>query len=504
MTDLDPILVTRNIHKRFPGVHALDDVSISAYPGAVLAVIGENGAGKSTLMKVLAGAIHPDEGVIEIDDQPVVLSSPRRAQELGVGIIYQELSLVDALSVGENIFLGDLPRHPWVPGKVDWPELWRRTAELLERVGARVGAKTLVRTLSVAQKQMVEIARALATNVRVLILDEPTSSLTAKETATLFGIIASLRARGVAIIYISHRLEEVFAIAQRVTVLRDGRLVGTIPIEEATHERLIGMMVGRDLSDLFVRAPESYGPVRLEVRGLRRTGVLEDVSFAVRPGEILGVAGLVGSGRTELMRSIFGADRLDGGEILFDGKPVRIRSPRDAVRLGIGLVPEDRKLQALFLGMAVRENISLPVLTRLGSPAFPSRARERSLVSGYIDSFRIRTPSMEQRVRALSGGNQQKVVIARWLATEPKVLILDEPTRGIDIGAKAEVHALIAHLAEQGVAIIMVSSELPEILGMSHRVLVMRQGRIAADIPRAEATEERIMTAATGQAPLVA
>jgi rhamnose transport system ATP-binding protein len=244
--------------------------------------------------------------------------------------------------------------------------------------------------------------------------------------------------------------------------------------------------------------------VRLEVRGLRRAGVLQDVSFAVRPGEVLGVAGLVGSGRTELMRSIFGADRLDAGEIQLDGKPVKIKSPRDAVRLGIGLVPEDRKLQALFLRMAVRENISLPVLNRLGSPAFPSRARERALVASYIDSFRIRTPSMEQRVRALSGGNQQKVVIARWLATEPKVLILDEPTRGIDIGAKAEVHALIAHLAEQGVAIIMVSSELPEILGMSHRILVMRQGRIAADIPRAEATEERIMTAATGQAPLVA
>ncbi|HKG25878.1 MAG TPA: sugar ABC transporter ATP-binding protein [Thermomicrobiales bacterium] len=381
------------------------------------AVEGSPGAGKSTLMKVLSGAIHPDEGTIELDGQPVVLGTPRRAQELGIGIIYQELSLVDALSVGENVFLGDLPGHPKLPGKVDWPELWRRTAVLMERVGARVRPKALVRTLSVAQKQMVEIARALAKNVRVLILDEPTSSLTAQETATLFEIIASLRERGVAVIYISHRLEEVFAIAQRVTVLRDGRLVGTLPIAEATHERLIGMMVGRDLSDLFVRAPESYGPVRLEVRGLRRAGVLDDVSFSVRPGEILGVAGLVGSGRTELMRSIFGADPIDGGELLFDGQPVKIHSPRDAVRLGIGFVPEDRKLQALILGMAVRENISLPVLNRLGAAGFPSRARERSLVAGYIDNFRIRTPSMEQRVRALSGGNQQKVVIARWLAT---------------------------------------------------------------------------------------
>jgi ABC-type sugar transport system ATPase subunit len=499
-----PILEARHIDKRFPGVHALDDVSLSVAAGEVLALVGENGAGKSTLMKILAGAIQPDAGEIAIDGRPVAITSPRDAQDLGIGIIYQELSLVEALSVAENVFLGDLPQRAGLPGRVDWPRLRRRTTEILERVGVHVRPETPVGRLSVAQKQMVEIARALARNVRVLILDEPTSSLAAQETATLFDIIGRLRARGVGVIYISHRLEEIFAIAQRVTVLRDGRLVGTIPIAEATHERLVRMMVGRDLSHLFVQAREASNSVRLEARGLRRAGVLHDVSFQVRPGEVVGLAGLVGSGRTELARGVFGADPLDAGEILLDGRAVTIRSPRDAVRLGIGLVPEDRKLQALILGMAVRENLTLPILDRLGSPVFPSRARERATVRRFIDGLRIRTPSMEQRVGALSGGNQQKVVIARWLATNPKVLILDEPTRGIDVGAKAEVHALIARLAEDGVAILMISSELPEILGMSHRVLVMREGRIVADLPRAEADEERIMAAATGQAVLVA
>jgi len=504
MPDSAPLLEALHVHKRFPGVHALNDVSLDVRPGEVLALVGENGAGKSTLMKILAGAISPDEGTILVDGHPVSHFSPRRSQDLGIGIIYQELSLVDALSVAENIFLGDLPERRGVPGRVDWPQLWRRSDDLLGRVGCHVRARTLVRRLSVAQKQMVEIARALARNVRVLILDEPTSSLTAQETATLFGIISLLRERGVGIIYISHRLEEIFAIADRVTVLRDGRLVGTLPVAEATTDGLVRMMVGRDLAHLFVRAQGAASAVCLEVRGLSRVGALKDVSFQLRAGEVVGLAGLVGSGRTELARCVFGADPFDAGEIVLNGRPAKLHSPRDAVRLGIGLVPEDRKLQALVLRMSVRENVTLPVLSRLGSAFFPSRARERSLVDGFVRSLTIRTPSIEQRVGALSGGNQQKVIIARWLATEPKVLILDEPTRGIDVGAKAEVHALIARLAEQGVAILMISSELPEILGMSHRILVMREGRLVADIPRADATEERIVTAATGQAPLVA
>jgi ABC-type sugar transport system ATPase subunit len=496
----EAILEAEHIDKRFPGVHALDDVSLTVIQGEVHAVVGENGAGKSTLMKILAGAYSPDRGAIRVDGDAVTIESPRAAQELGIITIYQELSLVDALSVGENVFLGDLPTRPGTSWQVDWPTVWSRSTELLDRVGLHVDPETPVRKLSVAQKQMVEIARALARNVRVLILDEPTSSLTERETEKLFEIIALLKNRGVGIIYISHRLGEVFRIAQRVTVLRDGVMVGGLAVQDATEDLLVRMMVGRDLSRLFTEARASDAPVRLEVRGLSRRGVLHDVSLSLRGGEIVGLAGLVGAGRTELARCLFGADSISEGEILLDGAKVDIRSPGHAVDLGIALVPEDRKLQALVLGMGVRENLSLPVLDRLGSPLVPSRRRERALASDYIKSLRIRTPHMEQRVSALSGGNQQKVVIARWLATKPKVLILDEPTRGIDVGAKAEVHALIARLAEQGVAILMISSELPEILGMSHRILVMRSGRIVADIPREDATEELIMAAATGQA----
>jgi ABC-type sugar transport system ATPase subunit len=496
----EAILEAEHIDKRFPGVHALDDVSLTVIQGEVHAVVGENGAGKSTLMKILAGAYSPDRGAIRVDGDAVTIESPRAAQELGIITIYQELSLVDALSVGENVFLGDLPTRPGTSWQVDWPTVWSRSTELLDRVGLHVDPETPVRKLSVAQKQMVEIARALARNVRVLILDEPTSSLTERETEKLFEIIALLKNRGVGIIYISHRLGEVFRIAQRVTVLRDGVMVGGLAVQDATEDLLVRMMVGRDLSRLFPEARASDAPVRLEVRGLSRRGVLHDVSLSLRGGEIVGLAGLVGAGRTELARCLFGADSISEGEILLDGAKVDIRSPGHAVDLGIALVPEDRKLQALIMGMGVRENLSLPVLDRLGSPLVPSRRRERALASDYIKSLRIRTPHMEQRVSALSGGNQQKVVIARWLATKPKVLILDEPTRGIDVGAKAEVHALIARLAEQGVAILMISSELPEILGMSHRILVMRSGRIVADIPREDATEELIMAAATGQA----
>ncbi len=496
----EPMLEAENVDKRFPGVHALDDVSLTVSPGEVHAVVGENGAGKSTLMKILAGAYSPDRGTIRVNGESVAIESPRAAQELGIITIYQELSLVDALSVGENIFLGDLPTRPKTNWQVDWPAVWRRSTELLDRVGLSVSPQTPVRKLSVAQKQMVEIARALARNVRFLILDEPTSSLTERETEKLFEIIALLKDRGVGIIYISHRLAEVFRIAQRVTVLRDGVVVGSLPVPDASEELLVRMMVGRDLARMFTEARSSNAPVRLEVRGLFRRGVLHDVSLSVRGGEIVGLAGLVGAGRTELARCLFGADGINAGEILLDGSVVDIRSPGHAVDLGIALVPEDRKLQALILGMGVRENLSLPVLDRLGSPLVPSRRRERVLASDYIKSLRIRTPHMEQRVSALSGGNQQKVVIARWLATKPKVLILDEPTRGIDVGAKSEVHALIARLAEQGVAILMISSELPEILGMSHRILVMRGGRIVADISRQDATEESIMAAATGQA----
>lgn len=495
-----PVLEARNVTKRFPGVVALDGVSLSVYPGEVLAVIGENGAGKSTLMKILSGALQPDEGAIYLDGQLVRLSDPRQALACGIGIIYQELSVIDALSVGENVFLGRLPERPGWPGTVDWAWLRRDARRVLERLGVELDPDVPVGELSVAQKQLVEIARALSQDVRVLILDEPTSALSLQETERLFALLRGLKEQGVAIIYISHRLEEVFALADRVTVLRDGQVVGTLPIDEATRDDLIRLMVGRDLSAYYRDVRSIPGPVRLEVRGLTRAGVLEDVSFTVRAGEIVGLAGLVGAGRTELARCLFGVDPIDRGEIWIDGQRAIIRCPQDAVRYGIGLVPEDRKLQGLVLILTVRDNIALPVLRRLARLGFPSRRKERALAESFVERLRIRTPSIEQRVLNLSGGNQQKVVLARWLATHPKVLILDEPTRGIDVGAKAEVHALIAELAESGMAILLISSELPEVLSMSHRVLVMSRGRIVAEFSREEATEERVLAAATVRA----
>ncbi|GBD19410.1 Ribose import ATP-binding protein RbsA [bacterium HR27] len=494
-----PVLEARDICKRFPGVVALDRVSLQVFPGEILAVVGENGAGKSTLMKILSGALQPDEGEILLAGQPVRFADPRQALAHGIGIIYQELSVIEALSVGENLFLGRLPQRSGIPGTVDWPRVWREASQILERVGAPIDPQRPVRELSTAQKQLVEIARALSQDVRVLILDEPTSSLSLQETERLFAILRGLRAQGVAIIYISHRLEEVFALADRVTVLRDGQVVGTLPIAEATRDGLIRMMVGRDLSAYYRTVRSSPGAPRLEVRKLVRAGVLHDVNLTVHAGEIVGLAGLVGAGRTELARCLFGVDPIDSGEIRIDGKTVAIRNPQDAVRHGIVLVPEDRKLQGLVLILSVRENIALPVLSRLAHFGFPSRREEERLATSFVERLRIRTPSIEQRVLNLSGGNQQKVVLARALATNPRVLILDEPTRGIDVGAKAEVHALIAELAEAGMGILLISSELPEVLSMSHRVLVMSGGRIVAEFSREEATEERVLAAATRQ-----
>jgi ABC-type sugar transport system ATPase subunit len=393
--------------------------------------------------------------------------------------------------------------------------LRRQTRALLDQLGVPLSPGAIVRDLSVAEQQMVEIAKALSLNARLVIMDEPTSALTDTEVAALFDIIKGLKARGLAVIYISHRLDEIFAICDRVTVLRDGQLAGELVMAEATPDRIVRLMVGRPLGDLFrpeeaerrlqVLAERAPAPV-LAVRGLSRTGtvqdeaaiVLEDVSFSLRPGEIVGLAGLVGSGRTEVARAIFGADDYDRGEILVDGRPVRVRSPRQAIRLGIGLVPEDRKLQALILGLAIRENIGLTILDRISRFGVVRLGLERALAREMVRALRVRTPTIEQKVLNLSGGNQQKVVIAKWLALRPKILIMDEPTRGIDIGAKAEVHALMHQLAADGVAILMISSELPEIIGMSDRVLVMRQGRISGELARGEATQEAIMSLATG------
>jgi len=499
-----PLLRMEGISKQFPGVQALNRVSLEVYPGECLALVGENGAGKSTLMKILSGVYAPDEGRIILDGRPVTLSNPNQAQRLGISIIYQEFNLFPNLTVEENIFIG---REPSTSGFVRWTTLRQAATTLLARLGVTLDPGATVRDLSVAQQQMVEIAKALSYNSRIVIMDEPTSALTETEVAALLDIIRSLKAEGIGVIFISHRLEEVFAISDRITVLRDGQNVGDLITANATPEQVVHLMVGRRIEDLFQKEAASIAPVpALEVRGLSRTGtrrdpsaiVLKDVSFQVRAGEIVGLAGLVGSGRTELARAIFGADHFDAGQILINGQPADIRSPQDAIRLGIGLVPEDRKLQALVLELAVRENISLAALRRLSKAGFIRLAEERRLAQSFVDALQIRTPSLEQKVRNLSGGNQQKVVLAKWLALEPKILLVDEPTRGVDIGAKAEVHHLLSQLAKRGVAILMISSELPEILGMSDRILVMRRGMIAGELSRQEATQEKIMALATG------
>jgi len=494
------------IGKSFPGVKALQNVSLEVFPGECLGLVGENGAGKSTLMKILSGVYTPDEGRLVLDGADVTLHNPRQAQALGVSIIYQEFNLMPNLSVAENIFVG---REPNTAGVVRAGAMARQAQALLDQLDVRLRPDALVRNLSVAEQQMVEIAKALSTNARLVIMDEPTSALTDTEVTALLGIIRGLKAQGLGVIFVSHRLEEITAICDRVTVLRDGQNAGDLPIAAATPERIVQLMVGRNLGDLFQKgasAADATRPPVLEVRGLSRSGsvrdasaiVLDGVDLTVRAGEIVGLAGLVGSGRTELARAAFGADPFDAGQVLVDGRPVVIRHPSDAIRLGIGLVPEDRKLQALVLQLAVRENVSLPGLGRLSRFGVVRRGAERRLARRFVDALSIRTPSLDQKVLNLSGGNQQKVVIAKWLALEPKILIMDEPTRGIDIGAKAEVHHLMNELAQRGVAILMISSELPEIVGMSDRVLVMRQGRIAGELPRADATQEAIMSLATG------
>jgi ABC-type sugar transport system ATPase subunit len=503
---VEPLLRMTGIDKSFPGVHALDDVEITVHRGECVALIGENGAGKSTLMKILSGVYQPDGGEIVFNGQQVSLHNPRQAQELGISIIYQEFNLMPNLTVAENVYIG---REPNAGGFVNRRQMEADTRALLDALGVGLDPGAVVRNLSVAEQQMVEIAKALSFNARLVIMDEPTSALTEREVDNLIAIVHTLKARGLGVIFITHRLDEIFRMCDWVTVLRDGRNAGELPIARATSENIVRMMVGRNLDDLYEKELPAYdreAPPVLEVRGLSRTGtvtdasqlVLEDVSFAMRAGEIVGLAGLVGSGRTEVARSIFGADHFDRGEILIDGQPVRIGTPRDAIRRGIGLVPEDRKLHGLVLSLAVRENITLPALGRLVRLGFVQLAEERQVARRFVEALRIRTPSLEQQVINLSGGNQQKVVIAKWLALRPKVLILDEPTRGIDVGAKAEVHHLIAELAAQGVAVLMISSELPEILGMSDRILVMREGRLVADIPREGATQEAIMRYATG------
>ncbi len=496
------ILRMEGISKAFPGVQALDNVDFEVAKGEVVALVGENGAGKSTLMKILCGAYRKDTGRIFLDGKETEIESPHHAQRLNISIIYQEFNLTPNQSAAANIFISREPRQPGL-GRflsfVDRRRMEQEAQQHLERVGARVPATALIRDLSVAEQQMVEVAKALAVDAHIIIMDEPTSALGEDEVETLFEIVGTLKAQGIAIIFITHRLEEVFRIADRVIVLRDGQRVSSLSIEEATPERVIRLMVGRELTEMFHKQEVEVGEPLFEVRGLTRHGAVEDISFALRRGEILGFAGLVGAGRTETARLLFGVDRKDEGEIRIDGTTVTINSPADAVAAGLGLVPEDRSNQGLILTLAVQENIVLPTLDKHARTGWIDRQALRRTSQEYVDRLNIRTPHLQQKAMYLSGGNQQKVVVAKWLASNPKVLILDEPTRGIDVGAKAEVHALMSQLARAGMGIIMISSELPEILGMSDRILVMSEGRVAAVLDREEATQEVIMTYASGE-----
>ncbi len=490
----------RDIGKSFPGVRALDGVTLDLYSGEVLALVGENGAGKSTLMKILAGAQMADQGEILVEGRPVRIDGPRAAERLGIGMIYQEFNLVPTLGAIENIVLGDEPQSGIF---LDVKKSARRASSALSELGIIIPIGVEVSRLSVAQQQMIEIAKALTKHARIIVMDEPSAALTERETDKLFAVIAKLKAGGAGIIYISHRLEELPRIADRITVLRDGKVIETRKQADFPPGEVIRAMVGRALESHFPELSPipAQTAVVLSVRNLELPPRVNGISFNVRAGEILGLAGLVGAGRTELCRAIAGADVPRSGEIAVDGKPIRIHSPADAIDRGIAFITEDRKTQGLVLGMTVRENITLAhLLDFVNREQTLNSSKELEIANRYIAELRIRTPSADQVVRNLSGGNQQKVVLAKWLLGVARVFLFDEPTRGIDVGSKTEIYTLMLKLAKNGAAIVMVSSELPEVLGMSHRVLVIRDGTIAAEFDRSQATPEAVIAAATGTA----
>ncbi|MCA9211621.1 MAG: sugar ABC transporter ATP-binding protein [Planctomycetales bacterium] len=496
MSELTPILKVEDVCKGFPGVRALHQVSLEIAPGEVLAVIGENGAGKSTLMKILAGVQEQDSGTIYVNGQPVRIDSTRKAMELGIVLIHQELNLADNLDVASNVFLG---REPLSGGLINQKKMVHDAKQYLKQVGLNVSPRTIVSQLTIGHQQLVEIAKALSVNARVLIMDEPTSSLSAHETENLFKVVKELKANGIAVIYISHRLGEVRELADRVTVLRDGENAGDLARDEITHDNMVKLMVGRDVSQFYSRTPHDIGDVVLEAKDLVTPAwPAHKLNFAVRAGEIVGVSGLVGAGRTELLQVLFGVDQPVSGKILVEDKEVSIDRPSSAISNGLALVPEDRKQHGVVLEMSVRQNVGLAGLERHKKAAgFLNFSQEKSDSARMIDQMRIRTPSDAQVVQYLSGGNQQKVVIGKWLALGPKILLLDEPTRGIDVGAKEEIYSLMEHLARDGMGVLFVSSEMEEILGMSDRVIVMHEGRITGELDRDEMSEESIMQLAT-------
>ena len=492
----DIVLRMQRIRKTFAGVVALDDVELELRKGEVHILLGENGAGKSTLMKILSGAYQKTEGQIFLEGKEIAIKNPGHAQQLGISIIYQELNLIPHLSAGENIFLG---REPFAyPGVIDQKKLYEAAQKILNDLGVQIDAHELVDALGVAQQQMVEIAKALTLDAKILIMDEPTSALTDREINELFTIIRELKKKHVSIVYISHRMEELFKIGDRVTVLRDGKYVGTDEISQITWEKLIRMMVGRELTEQFPKQKAPVGAEMLRVEGLNRSGALQDISFSLHKGEVLGIAGLMGSGRTELARAIFGVDKIDSGNIYVKGRLQNIKSPRAAINLGIGFLTEDRKSQGLILVLPVKENICLPSVERFSKMGIVQVRQESQAANRYFKELRIKTPSLNQKVAYLSGGNQQKVVLSKWLCCQADIFIFDEPTRGIDVGSKVEIYQLMNRLTSEGVAIMMISSELPEILGMSDRILVMHQGKVAAEVAAAEATQENILHYALG------
>lgn len=492
---LAPALDVRGVSKAFPGVQALRDVDFTLLPGEIHGLVGENGAGKSTFIRILTGALPKDAGVMRVFGQPYEPRSPWDALRAGISAIYQEFNLVPHLTVAENLFLGREPRR--AGGLVDWRRLNAMAEEILRRLGLPLSPKAYVANLSVAGQQMVEIAKALSVGARILLMDEPSAALTEHDLESLFEQVRRLRSQGVSVIYISHRLAEIFAIADRATVLRDGEVVGTCPVAGLQEMDLVRMMVGREVETGLPAAAAPSAEALLQVEGVSSGRMVRNCSFQVRAGEIVGIGGLVGSGRTELAQAIFGAAPRTG-QVLVAGKILPPGSPRAAIRAGLGLLPEDRKLQGLLLRMLVRENVTLANIGAVARSGFISARRERAAVLPLIADLDIRPPETDRAVMYLSGGNQQKVVLAKWLFTRSRVLILDEPTRGIDVGAKAEVHLLMRRLADQGAALLVISSELPELLKISDRILVMREGSIAGELGREEATEEKVMALATG------
>ena len=487
----------RDISKRFAATQALDNVSLDLRPGEVHALVGENGAGKSTLVKILAGIHQPDTGTIWLDGEQTQIHGPAQSRALGIAVVHQEPRLFPDLTVAENVFLGHAPSGRL--GTIDWGGTRRSAQALFRELDVQLDVDAPVRGLSMADQQLIEIAKSLSVDARVLILDEPTASLSAHEVERLFTIVRRLRDRGASILFVSHRLDEVFQLCDRATVFRDGKHVVTTPTSELTTADLVRHMVGRAVS-LFPKVETPVGNVLLEVRGLTRVGVFRDVGFSVRAGEIVGFAGLVGAGRTEVARVLFGIDRRDGGEILLGGAPVTFASPSAAMNAGIAYLPEDRHQEGLVLDFSIAQNVTLPILPRIFPRLLIRASTERRIARDSTAELNVRMTGVDQLVGALSGGNQQKVVLAKWLASKPRILILDEPSRGIDIGAKVEVHRIISELAASGLGIILISSDLPEVLAMSDRIIVLHEGRVTAEIPHERATEERVMFAATGSA----